>query len=262
MPRHTSARNSRNSIMVHHAKQHHRSNNLHRRHPPRRHHLFLLSTLFYLHLFILISLPVVVSGFNNIKHISSTDARMSRATEQTTSSHELKMTTISGGDCKTSERAKRSDEVHLHQTGIRMDNGAEIDRTGVTPLILDRLGSGHILRGMEIALTGMCQGEILEVEIPPHLHFYEPNRNYLIKIKPAPPNVWVKYRIHLVYIKPRGDSLQYVFTQTLKAFTSPSFLIVFGMISGGILFLLSNTSVSESSGGSGNGSRKKKKKRK
>ena len=46
------------------------------------------------------------------------------------------------------------------------------------------LGAGHILKGMETALKGSCEGDQISATIPPHLAFEDPTKSFKQKIVP------------------------------------------------------------------------------
>ena len=129
-------------------------------------------------------------------------------------------------NCKESTRATRSDKLTIKHNGYRTDTNQQIDSSGPNGMLIERLGHGSILNGMERGIAGMCVGEIIEVQIPPHMGYYEPGKNYP-KI-PVPPELWVRYEIELLKIWPR-----FSYTRAFKALFKPKFLAVvltFGFI--------------------------------
>merc|ERR1711879_145958 len=62
------------------------------------------------------------------------------------------------------------------------------------------LGAGMLLRGMELAIEGMCVGQGISVVIPPHLAYDDPSKKFNFKDgkRPCPKGAHVRYEIELV----------------------------------------------------------------
>jgi len=103
--------------------------------------------------------------------------------------------------CRASARVQMLDTIEIKQRGYRVDTNSQIDHSGDKPMKIPKLGSGNLLKGMERSILGMCVGEIISVEIPPELAFYEPGKKFLKR--PVERNVMVRYEIELIRISPR-----------------------------------------------------------
>jgi len=159
-----------------------------KQHSPHKH-----SQLFFLLLLYLCQTPLKASEIS--------DSKSSR----------LKITVVRQVKrCSVNDRAKRDDKVFIKQTGWRVDTSQQIDTSGSTPFAVERLGHGSILIGLEKAIDGMCIGEIISVEIPPEMAFYQPGKTF--PKRPVPNGIWVRYEIELIDIAVRESSLYFLLT--------------------------------------------------
>jgi hypothetical protein len=100
-------------------------------------------------------------------------------------------------------RAQWGDYVEISHRGYYGDalidsNG---DGPGALPLVVQRLGQGLIIDGMELGIAGMCVGATHSIGIPPHLAYDNPKKNF--HSKPVPVGASVRYEITLLKIGPR-----------------------------------------------------------
>merc|ERR1712150_348872 len=82
--------------------------------------------------------------------------------------------------------------------------GKQIDANPNEPLKF-KLRQRQILRGMDIAIEGMCVGDKISVIIPPHLGFDDPAMSFRsgggYQNIPAPVGASLKYEIELVALE-------------------------------------------------------------
>eukprot|EP01065_Artemidia_motanka_P014901 TRINITY_DN18764_c0_g1_i1.p2 TRINITY_DN18764_c0_g1~~TRINITY_DN18764_c0_g1_i1.p2 ORF type:complete len:236 (+),score=85.73 TRINITY_DN18764_c0_g1_i1:84-710(+) len=125
-------------------------------------------------------------------------------------------------------RAAEGDTVSILHKGYISggpQDGAQMDSNiGDDPLPV-KIGKRNVLKGMEIAMEGMCEGETREVTIPPHLAFDEPGK---FKKKPVPSGTTVRYEIYAQSIKQRsvGEKVQ----KTLENVVIASLVFLFGAL--------------------------------
>lgn len=117
-----------------------------------------------------------------------------------------------------SQRAQAGDQVAIAHKGYvyevaqgqdaRVWNGKQIDANPEGEFLNFTLRSRQILRGMDLAIEGMCEGEKIAVVIPPHLAYDDPTMFVWSgdRKRPAPPGSFVRYEISLVMLKGSGKS--------------------------------------------------------
>jgi len=77
---------------------------------------------------------------------------------------------ISDGICR--KRSKNGDSISVHYTGTLFENGKEFDSSlpRGTPFTFT-LGAGHVIKGWDQGLVGMCIGEKRKLVIPSDLAY-------------------------------------------------------------------------------------------
>ena len=119
---------------------------------------------------------------------------------------EMRVQTVSAVEPCNSLRVQKGDTVHITHTGFleesdgmqrQIDSNCAPDAEECTPLAFT-VGARLIIRGMERAVVGVCEGETVEAHIPPHLAYDDPSRTIPAETRPVPENTWVIYRITVV----------------------------------------------------------------
>ena len=109
-------------------------------------------------------------------------------------------------------RVKKGDTVYItHQGFLEESDGKLGDTAVVTRRQIDSncapgverceplaftVGARLIIRGMERAVVGVCQGETIEAHIPPHLAYDDPARTIPADSRPVP-EVRVRARVRV-----------------------------------------------------------------
>jgi FK506-binding protein 2 len=139
--------------------------------------------------------------------------------------------------CRASNRVQMHDTIEIKQRGWRVDTNKKIDTSGEQPMKISKLGSGNLLKGMERGILGMCVGEIISVEIPPELAFYEPGKAF--PKRPVESNVNVRYEIELLRISPRDNTAEWFFEAAGKFVMNPQLMAVLvGFVLIGVVLVL------------------------
>lgn len=73
-------------------------------------------------------------------------------------------------------QAKAGDTIRFHYTGAFSDGRTFDSSRGREPLEV-QLGAGHIIPGLDAAMTGMAEGESKKVTIPPEQGYGERDEN-------------------------------------------------------------------------------------
>lgn len=134
---------------------------------------------------------------------------------------EMRVQVVSAVDPCRGLRVRKGDTVHItHQGFLEEDDGKLGDAAVVTRRQIDSncapgvenceplaftVGAKLIIRGMERAVVGVCQGETIEAHIPPHLAYDDPARTIPADTRPVPENAWVVYRITVERIERPGS---------------------------------------------------------
>mmetsp|Transcript_22280 Transcript_22280/g.47385 ORF Transcript_22280/g.47385 Transcript_22280/m.47385 type:complete len:235 (+) Transcript_22280:53-757(+) len=111
-------------------------------------------------------------------------------------------------DTQCTERARKGSTVSFEHKGWihSVEGGGHEDIVGKQmdanpegePLKFV-VGGGNLLRGMELAIEGMCAGDKISALIPPFLAYDDPTRNFAKS--PAPVGTTVRYEISVVAVE-------------------------------------------------------------
>jgi peptidylprolyl isomerase len=111
-------------------------------------------------------------------------------------------------------QAEKGNTVRVHYTG-KLDDGMVFDSSvGGYPLEFT-VGSGHVIKGFDEAVTGMPIGESKTVKIP-SAEAYGPYREdmvIIVKRNQLPSNIELKEGLHLQMTQPNGMILNAMVTE-------------------------------------------------
>lgn len=129
---------------------------------------------------------------------------------------------LSPGGCTL--KAKPGSKVAIEHTGYIHSVPDEFHDDDLVGKLIDRniegeplrvnLRSGKLIRGLDLALEGMCKGEQFSVIMPPHLAFDDPTMKFNWgdngKNRPCPQGASLRYEVNVVDIEggevvPRED---------------------------------------------------------
>ncbi|XP_065185705.1 endoplasmic reticulum protein SC65-like [Sycon ciliatum] len=103
-------------------------------------------------------------------------ARLSSVTAQDGQSDHItevkvEQRSLTSGLCSQTKRSKPGDVISYHYCG-RLTNGHEFDCSfNYGQPYVFTIGSGQVIKGMDVGLTGVCVGDALKVTIPSHLAY-------------------------------------------------------------------------------------------
>ncbi|XP_078408140.1 peptidyl-prolyl cis-trans isomerase FKBP7 [Cetorhinus maximus] len=102
-------------------------------------------------------------------------------------------------------KSKRGDALNAHYDGYLVKDGSQIycsrtDNEGHPKWFI--LGVGQVIKGLDIGMTGMCEGEKRKLIIPPSLGFGEIGRDKI------PPNSTLLFEIELYAVRQGPRSVE------------------------------------------------------
>lgn len=128
---------------------------------------------------------------------------------------ELRVESVSVHDPCRGLKVKKGDVVLVNHKGFVVhDDGTKqqfdsncqgVDDPVCEPLEI-QVGAKRVIKGMERALAGLCQGDVVEAYIPPHLGYDMPGREIPDDKRPVPVGTNVMYEIHVVSIERPGEA--------------------------------------------------------
>jgi hypothetical protein len=121
---------------------------------------------------------------------------------------ELRVTSLNKPEsCEKEDVVAKGDIVSIIHQGYRTDEDKPVqidgnpqnkEGTGPEPLQI-KIGRGQVIRGMEAGLTGLCLNEEVIAEIPPHMAFDDPSKQFTNK--PVAEKVSVMYKMKVVKVE-------------------------------------------------------------
>lgn len=126
---------------------------------------------------------------------------------------EMRVQVMSAAEPCNALRVQKGDTVHITHVGFleetdgkhrQIDSNCAPGAEECEPLAFT-VGERLIIRGMERAVVGVCEGETVEAHIPPHLAYDDPARTIPADTRPVPENSWVIYRITVEHIERPGS---------------------------------------------------------
>ncbi|ORZ33892.1 hypothetical protein BCR44DRAFT_35563 [Catenaria anguillulae PL171] len=94
------------------------------------------------------------------------------------------------------QKTKNGDTVYMHYRGTLFSDGSEFDSSYKRGTEFDfTLGAGHVIKGWDQGLLGMCPGEKRKLVIPPELGYGERGAGASI-----PPGATLVFEVELVRI--------------------------------------------------------------
>jgi FKBP-type peptidyl-prolyl cis-trans isomerase 2 len=116
-------------------------------------------------------------------------------------------------------KAEKGNTVKVHYTG-KLDDGTVFDSSqGGDPLEF-QVGSGHVIKGFDEAVSGMAVGEQKNVHIPADEAYGQVRDEMVLTVKKdqIPQNIELKEGLHLQLTQPNGG----VFNVMVKELTEDS----------------------------------------
>lgn len=116
-------------------------------------------------------------------------------------------------------KAENGNTVKVHYTG-KLDDGSVFDTSKGSDPLEFKVGSGHVIKGFDEAVSGMEVGEQKTVNIPA-AEAYGPVRDEMVlnvKRDQLPQNIELKEGLHLQLTQPNGA----VFNVMVKELTEDS----------------------------------------
>jgi len=101
------------------------------------------------------------------------------------------------------KKAEKGDHIEQHYT-VHLQDGTFVDSSHNRGNTFNfQLGHGQVIKGMDRAMEGMCEGERRKVTIPPELAYGEEGRPPSI-----PPNSWLSFEIELYKLTKASDKIK------------------------------------------------------
>ncbi len=111
-------------------------------------------------------------------------------------------------------QTEKGNIVRVHYTG-KLDDGKVFDSSVDGDPLEFTVGSGHVIKGFEEAVTGMAVGESKTVKMP-SAEAYGPHREdmvIIVKRSQLPSNIELKEGLHLQMTQPNGMILNAMVTE-------------------------------------------------
>lgn len=104
--------------------------------------------------------------------------------------------------------AKQGDSVQIHYTG-KLTNGTQFDSSAGREPLAFTLGSGQVIKGFDVGVTGMTVGEKKTISIPPQEAYGEANPEMVFDFPKAnmPPEMQVEAGMQLVMNNAEGHQI-------------------------------------------------------
>ncbi len=126
-----------------------------------------------------------------------------------------------GANNECAQKLEAGDIVSVSHKGFAWDSeteekGRQIDENPKGEPLIFEMGSGSVIRGMEIAMSGMCLGEKILAVLPPATAFDDPERNF--QNKPVGDGEHVAYEIKVEDIH-RPSAVEKLFSRAYRVWS-------------------------------------------
>ena len=131
------------------------------------------------------------------------------------------LTRRDGRGQRVRSKLEAGDIVSVSHKGFACDSeteekGRQIDENPKGEPLIFEMGSGSVIRGMEIAMSGMCLGEKILAVLPPATAFDDPERNF--QNKPVGDGEHVAYEIKVEDIH-RPSAVEKLFSRAYRVWS-------------------------------------------